>query len=225
MPNIVAIIPAYNEQQTIRDVIRSVRSSVDRVIVINDGSSDKTADIADSESVIVINHRLNCGLGAALSTGLAVARTEDADIAVTIDADGQLFAEDIKLICEPIISGRADIVIGSRFLEQTNKIPPLRRLYNRVGNLITRSLFGVRTSDSQSGIRGFNRKALASIEIRCSRMEVSSEFFEEIKHKNMRWVEVPIRVQYTAYSLSKGQNFIQGIRTVLRLAVRRSFHL
>ncbi len=217
----VAIIPAFNEATTIRSVIRSVRPFVNQMIVIDDGSSDETASIARDEGVVLVRHVLNCGLGAALSTGLAMARSLGADAAVTIDADGQLFAEDIEIVLKPLHDDQADVVIGSRFLSNNNTIPIIRRLYNRIGNGITWALFGVWTSDSQSGIRAFNRTALELISIRCSRMEVSSEFFDEIKKKNMRWHEVPIRVQYTTYSLSKGQNFSHGVRTVLRLALRR----
>lgn len=217
----VAIIPAFNEATTVRSVIQSVRPFVDAIIVVDDGSSDATGSIARDEGVVLTRHILNCGLGAALSTGLAMARSLGADAAVTIDADGQLFAEDIKAVLKPLTDNHADVVIGSRFLSTENTIPFIRRCYNRIGNLITWALFGVWTSDSQSGIRAFNRAALESITIRCSRMEVSSEFFDEIKKKNMRWDEVPIRVQYTAYSLSKGQSFSHGVRTVLRLALRR----
>ncbi len=221
----VAIIPAFNEATTVRSVIQAVRPFVDNIIVVDDGSSDNTARIAEEEDVILIKHLLNCGLGAALSTGLITARTLGADAAVTIDADGQLFAEDIKRVLKPLADNSADVVIGSRFLNNESTIPLIRRFYNRIGNIVTWALFGVWTTDSQSGIRAFNRVAIKSIQIRCSRMEVSSEFFDEIKKKNIRWQEVPIRVQYTTYSLSKGQNFTHGVRTVARLALRRRHRL
>ncbi|MBI5135367.1 glycosyltransferase family 2 protein [Candidatus Uhrbacteria bacterium] len=221
MSKVVAVIPAFNEQATIQEVIRSVRPMVQEIIVINDGSLDATSAIARAEGVVVIDHRLNCGLGAALSTGLHVARRRGADFVVTLDADGQMFAEDIARICAPLEEGRCDLVIGSRFLEGGNAIPKRRRLYNRIGNILTWALFGIQTSDSQSGIRGFNAHAMDSIGLRCSRMEVSSEFFLEIQRRNIRWQEVPVRIQYTAYSLSKGQNFFHGVRTLARLAMRR----
>ncbi len=220
-----AIIPALNEATTVRSVIQSVRPFVDIIIVVDDGSSDATASIAEEEGVVLIKHVLNCGLGAALSTGLKTARSLDVDAAVTIDADGQLFAQDIVTVLKPLVENVADVVIGSRFLNNESTIPPIRRFYNHIGNIVTWALFGVWTTDSQSGIRAFNRTALESIRIRCSRMEVSSEFFDEIKKKNIRWKEVPIHVQYTAYSLSKGQNFTHGVRTVLRLVLRRRHRL
>lgn len=219
----VAIIPAFNEATTVRSVIQSVRPFVDRIIVVDDGSNDRTATIAREEGVVLVQHIVNCGLGAALSTGLITARRLGADAAVTIDADGQLFAEDIQTVLLPLRNNSADVVIGSRFLNTKSTIPMIRRLYNRIGNIVTWALFGVWTSDSQSGIRGFNRVAMEAIRLKCARMEVSSEFFAEIKQRNLRWQEVPIRVQYTPYSLSKGQNFSRGVGTAARLALRRRF--
>ena len=219
----VAIIPAFNEERTIAQVIRSVLSEVDEIIVVDDGSMDGTVPQAQQERVVVVSHPVNCGLGAALATGMAVAADRGADVAVTFDADGQLYPEDIRVMLKPLEQGMVDVVIGSRFLTTTSSVPVLRRCYNSIGNLLTGILFGIWTSDSQSGIRGFNHAALEAIHLRCSRMEVSSQFFREISKHQLRWSEVPIRVRYTAYSLSKGQSFTRGISTAFRLALRRYF--
>ncbi len=221
----VAIIPAYNEERTIQSVVRSVLSQVDEVIVVDDGSVDRTVDEAQHERVVVVSHPLNCGLGAAIATGFILARERNADFAVTIDADGQLFASDIRAVLTPLINGECDVVIGSRFLTTHSPIPLLRKFYNSIGNFVTFLLFGIYTSDSQSGIRAFSRSGLFFVDLRCARMEVSSEFFGEIKAKNLRWREVPIHVQYTAYSLSKGQGFRRGIVTTFRLIIRRMYRL
>lgn len=220
----VAIIPAYNEERTISSVVRSVLSQVNEVIVVDDGSTDGTVARSQHDRVVIVSHPINCGLGAALATGIAVARERAADFAVTIDADGQLFAADIRTVLAPLVSGACDVVIGSRFLNNDSSIPFLRKCYNRLGNLLTWWLFGIWTTDSQSGIRGFNRAGLFFIDLRCARMEVSSEFFAEIQAKKLRWEEVPIRVQYTPYSLSKGQGFRRGVVTAIRLVLRRMYH-
>lgn len=222
---VIAIIPAYNESTTIQRVITAVQAVVDDVVVVDDGSTDDTAQWSRACGVTVVSHPVNCGLGAALATGMMVARLRNADIAVTFDADGQLFPSDIQTMILPLKNKVADVVIGSRFLTNQSVIPLLRRFYNAVGNVITWGLFEIWTSDSQSGIRAFNRHALEQIHLRCGRMEVSSEFFAEIKKRNLRWQEVPIRVQYTPYSLSKGQGFLRGISTAFRLVLRRNFRL
>lgn len=215
---IIVIIPAYNEEKTIRDVLQKAKKYVTKVVVIDDASSDSTHQIAIKEDAIVYRHSINRGLGGALGTGIKVALKENADIAVTLDADGQHDPSEISRLIQPIIDNKADVVIGSRFL-RNQKVPIRRKIYNKIGNIITYLLFSVKTSDSQSGFRALNHKALELLKIKTNKMEVSSEIMKEIGKNNLRFMEVPIKAIYTEYSLSKGQSFFTGLRTLFKLII------
>lgn len=214
------IIPAFNEAKTVRGVLRDVKKVAADIIVVDDGSDDETAALAAQEGALVYRHMINRGLGGALGTGIAAAIRLGADIVVTFDADGQHEAADIKRLVQPIEEGRADAVIGSRLIEE-RRMPLRRKLYNRFANFVTQALFGVKTTDSQSGLRAFSREAAKTLRLKTNKMEVSSEFMKEIRVNNLRLVEIPIRPIYTNYSMSKGQNFFVGIKTLIRLIVLR----
>lgn len=217
----VVIVPAYNEEQTVADVVRTVRSHGHRVVVIDDGSTDATGDRARDAGATVYRHAINRGLGAALGTGFAAASAHhDADIVVTFDADGQHRAQDIPALVAPIHAGRADVVIGAR-VTQRRAMPWSRRIGNVAFNVITWMLFGVWTRDSQSGFRAFSRRAIADIEVKGDRMEVSSELLAQARRRGLVIAEVPIEPIYTGYSLSKGQGVAEGTRTFFRLLARR----
>lgn len=222
-PKITVIIPAYNEEKTIQQVIREVKSYTENIIVIDDGSTDNTRKMAEQEGAIIYHHIINRGLGGALSTGIQAALLGEADIFLTFDADGQHRAEDIPKMIKPIIEEEADIVIGSRLLNLSKNMPVFRKLANHIANAITYILFGIKTTDSQSGLRCFNKKTAQLIDIKTNSMEVSSEIIKEIKNHNLKFVEVPIQAIYTDYSLSKGQNFILGLKTFIKLIILKLF--
>lgn len=218
---LAVVIPAYNEEFAIGQVIQHVISAdlpgiEKKIIVVNDGSSDKTGEIANSKGALVVSHLLNRGVGGALGTGMEAALRWGADLVVTCDADGQHSADDIGRVVEPIRSGRADAVIGSRMIEPGD-MPWTRRIANRLANLATWVLLGVSTTDSQSGLRAFTRFAAEGIRITTHRFEASSEICGEIKRLHLRSVDVPIKTIYTDYSLSKGQGFRVGLKTLFRL--------
>lgn len=218
---ILIIVPAYNESASIPTVINELQKNGYRdILVIDDGSTDKTGLIAKKTGVTVLRHVLNRGLGAGLATGFAFAKKNRYDIAITFDADGQHIASDIHRLIEPIISCRADVVIGSRLLKSEG-MPKDRLILNKISNFLTWLLYGVKTTDSQSGLRAFNAKAIACIDIHTDRMEVSSEFFKEIKKNHLKYKEIPIRAIYTDYSRKSGQSnlnaFSVGFKMVLRL--------
>jgi len=217
----VIVIPAYNEEKTIGDAVRGARHVADRVLVVDDGSSDRTSEIAAAAGAIVVRHAVNRGLGGALGTGIEGALRLGADAIVTMDADGQHRAEDAKSAFDRLAEGDVDFVIGSRMLERKGNMPARRRLAQFLGNALTYALFRKWVTDSQSGLRGMTRQAAERIRIRSSRMEVSSEFVKEIVDKKLRLVEIPIEAIYTAYSLSKGQSFAVGAQTALKLILRR----
>lgn len=218
------VIPAFNEQKTLADVLSDVIKNIPAdVLVINDGSSDKTAEIAKKFRVFLATHVANRGLGAALGTGFEFSRRCNYDLLITFDADGQHRSSDALKLIQAIKSNKADVAIGSRLLTGTS-MPLDRKFLNFLSDLITYLFYGVWTTDSQSGLRAFNKKAINSINIKTDRMEVSSEFFKEIKRNKLRFIEVPIQAIYTPYSLSKGQDkkgnwnaFSIGVKMLLRL--------
>ncbi|MFH0853302.1 MAG: glycosyltransferase family 2 protein [bacterium] len=222
---LAVVIPAYNEEGTIQAVIDDVHRLTTEVFVVDDGSIDNTPLLARATGARVIQHIVNRGLGGALGTGIQAALNQGADIIVTFDADGQHQASDIAKLIKPIQEGQADVVIGSRMIDKdkTRQMPAIRRFYNWLGNRVTFFLFGIRTSDSQSGLRAFSRIAAQKLEIRSNKMEVSSELIYEIKRHGFRFIEIPIESIYTQYSMSKptGQNLITGIKTFLRLLFLR----
>lgn len=217
------IIPAYNEEKMIGKTLDTLPTKLPPFkkiikVVIDDGSQDKTYEIARKRNVIVLKHILNRGLGAALKTGLDFARKQKADIAVTFDADGQHHYNDLIRVTKPIINNSADVVIGSRFKDKA-KIPKNRKIINFAGNIATLMFFGIWTTDSQSGLRAFSKKSLNLINLKGQRMEVSSEFFKEIKINNLNFKEVPIRTIYTNYSLSKGQQLSNSVNILTKITL------
>jgi glycosyltransferase involved in cell wall biosynthesis len=218
---VVVVVPAYNEERTILGVIRGLKQrGFTKLIVVDDGSSDRTGELASYEGIIILRHILNRGLGGALGTGLKAALHFEPEIIVTFDADGQHDPDDIPRLLEPIEKGEAEVVIGSRMLEPVG-MPYPRRLANWTANVITYLLFRGWTTDSQSGLRAFSRHAAAQIQIRTSGMEVSSEIIAEAAGKHLKLMEVPVKAIYTSYSLSKGQSFTVGLHTLLKLILAR----
>lgn len=217
---LIAVVPAWNEEHTIGEVLDGLRPCVDRIVVVDDGSTDRTAEIASGRGVGVVRHAVNRGLGAAIGTGIAAALATGADAILTFDADGQHAPEDVPAVVQQILDGLADLVIGTR-LADPRGMPVVRRLANTAGNLTTRILFGARVTDSQSGFRAFSRRAAELIRIKTDRMEVSTEIIAEAHRLGLRIAEVPIQSRYTSYSLSKGQSFSMGLRTLGRLIVHR----
>lgn len=217
---VIAVIPAYKEETTIADVIERTRSFVDEIIVVNDGSPDHTADVAKAHGATVVSHVINRGLGAAIGTGFAAAQKHHADVVITLDADGQHDPQEIPKFLEAIERG-ADFVIGSRMIGSESNMPWYRKVANMLGNIFTLVLFGAWVTDSQSGFRAFTKTALENIQIKTNRMEVSSELIAEANANHLTIAEVPIKAIYTDYSLSKGQSFFVGIKTLLKLILRR----
>lgn len=217
----VIVIPAFNEGRTVGEVVRSALQVADRVLVVDDGSTDRTSEAALASGALVVRHAVNRGLGGALGTGIAGALRLGAEAIATMDADGQHRAEDVKRAFDRLAEGDVDFVIGSRMIERKGNMPAVRRTAQFLGNALTYLLFRRWVTDSQSGLRAMSRAAAERIEIRSSRMEVSSEFVKEIVDKDLRLAEVPIEAVYTEYSLSKGQNLAVGMQTAFKLILRR----
>jgi len=193
---IVIGIPAYNEEKNIAGIIVKLQSIADLIIVCNDGSSDLTSTIAEKMGAVVINHPKNLGYGAAIRSIFLKAREISPDVLVTFDADGQHRIEDISTVLESILDNTSDIVIGSRFLDQSTKIPKYRRMGIKTITKLTNVTTNIKLTDSQSGFRAYNRKVLEELTPSDYGMGVSTEILIKANNKNFRISEVPITVLY-----------------------------
>ena len=192
---IIACIPAYNEEKTIAKVILKAKKHVDKVIICDDGSTDMTAEIAEALGAEVIRHDRNIGYGAAVGSLFKRARQEDADIMVTLDADGQHDPDDIPRLIKPIVDQEADIVIGSRFLTKEVEIPTYRKIGIKIINWITGAK-AKKISDTQSGYRAYSKKVLQLIKPAEMGMGVSTEILLKAEQNNLKIKEVPIKIFY-----------------------------
>jgi len=200
--SITALIPAYNEGGSIGNVVRKVGDQVDRVVVINDFSSDETPLIAQYLGATVLNHSRNMGVGAAMQTGINYSKATKPDIVVTLDGDGQHKPEDIPRIIQPILSGDADLVLGSRFLQGTPDMSLIKLLGNKFFVYLIRFLTGIKLTDTQTGFRALNLRALANLDLKADYTYVQ-EMIIDLYVKGFRIVEVPITVLPRKYGSSK----------------------
>ena len=224
MVKVIIVVPVFNESAVIYKVLKAIPKKINGVskidvIVVNDGSTDKSQFEVERAGFSTVEHVINRGLGAAIKTGIAYARAKKADIMVTFDGDGQHNPSDIEKIISPIVQKKADLVIGSRF-KKLKKAPLDRYFLNWFANFITLLLYGVATTDSQSGLRAFSKKALNLIDFKGERMDFSSEILLEAKRNNFKKAEVPIKAIYTEYSRKKGQKNSNAIPTFARFLVR-----
>ncbi|MFH1111511.1 MAG: glycosyltransferase family 2 protein [Patescibacteria group bacterium] len=200
---IVAIIPAYNEEKMIGGVVTSLKPLVDKIIVIDDGSTDHTKLLAESAGAIVLRHIINCGYGAALATGTAYAVELQADVIVHFDADGQFVANEVEKLVAPLKQGQAEVAFGSRFLGQAVNISLLRKLILKTAVGFTWAWSGIKLTDVQNGFRAFTREAARQINIRQIGKAATSEIIDEVARLGLKYTEVPVTVHYTDYSLNK----------------------
>lgn len=233
MKNVWIVIPALNEQATVGDVVRSLQSNgFEHILVVDDGSSDGTERIASQHGARVVRHSINRGVGAAIVTGMRCALMNGADVVVTFDADGQHDPRDIEKLLG-FIGTRSkfqdsrlqdtrfkevEVVLGVR--EDKSAMPLVRRLANAIANFVTWLLSGLWVRDSQSGLRAYTRHAVEKMDLHANGYEFCTEVIREIHYRKLPFVQVPVRVQYTARSLAKGQSFDAGIGTLAKLIVR-----
>ena len=189
-------IPAYNEEKTIAKIIVKLKKTVDQIIVCDDGSTDSTSEIAESLGATVVKHAKNSGYGMAIRSIFLKSREINADILVTLDADGQHKIEDINKIIKPVVDGEADISIGSRFLKEDSNTPGYRKLGVKIITKVTNSSLSEKITDAQSGFRAYNNKVLQSLTPADSGMGISTEILIKSSNLGLKIVEVPTEIQY-----------------------------
>lgn len=194
---VVVIIPAYNEERFIASVVLKMLRYPVKVIVVDDGSADDTAALAQAAGATVICHPVNLGKGQALNTGFTAGRSLNPAAIVVIDADGQHLPEQLTEVVRPVIHGEADIVVGSRYLRPSDGVPRSRVLGHWFFNQATNILSGVRVTDSQSGYRAFSPKAYNADLFHSSDFSVESEMQFLARQYDLRVKEVPVTIRYT----------------------------
>jgi glycosyltransferase involved in cell wall biosynthesis len=215
------VIPAYKEAAIIGTVVADVARLYPNVIVVDDASADETPDAAARSGALVVRHPINLGQGAALQTGIDFALERGAQFIVTFDADGQHHASDIPALIEPLHDGRADFALGSRFLGRTLNMPSSRRLLLQAALLFTRITTRLRITDAHNGLRAMTRRGAQAIHIRQNRMAHASEIVEQIARSRLAYVEVPVTIEYTDYSLAKGQRMSNSLSILVDLFAGR----
>ena len=214
------VIPAYNEEERVQPVIESIAERGFKMVIVNDGSTDNTLEkLKESQkkypnNIFILNHIINQGMGAAIRTGLDAVLKHDPEYIVNIDADGQHDINDIDKVCEPLIKGRAEAVIGIRPFKD---MPTSKNFANTVMNFITKFFYGVDVSDSQTGFRALTVDALKKIEMDVQGYIVASEFLRQFKENGIKFEEVVITTIYTPETQAKGTNAKVGIKIMFNM--------
>lgn len=195
---IIIGIPAFNEEKNIASIITKLMNITDTIIVCNDGSSDLTSEIAEKMGALVINHKKNLGYGGAIRSIFLKAKELEGDVLVTFDADGQHRIEDIENVTTPIINQEADLVIGSRFLDDSEKeVPQYRKVGIKLITKITNASIKEKLTDSQSGFRAYSKKVVDELNPSELGMGISTEILIKASSKNFKILEVPIKILYS----------------------------
>ncbi len=192
---IIAAIPAYNEEKYIGTVVLKTKQYVGEVIVVDDGSTDQTGNVARLAGATVIQHKRNKGYGASIQALLAEARRRDPDILILLDADSQHNPDEIPSLIKPIFDG-SDLIIGSR-VQQSSNIPRYRRIGLRVLSYFSRILSGEKVADSECGLRALSSKAIAELKLTQNGMAISAEMIATAAERGLKIVEVPVSAIYT----------------------------
>jgi glycosyltransferase involved in cell wall biosynthesis len=221
---VFVIIPAYNENVVLRTVIEELIALHMNIIVVDDGSAEHLYSLLNQLPVYVLRHRINLGQGAAIQTGIEFALSKKADIIVTFDADGQHTAGDIEKMVNKISEGSADIVFGSRFMKGAkHNMPASRRFLLQMARYLNYFFTGILLTDAHNGLRAMNRKTASLLKLKENRMAHATELVLKVKKNKLWYTEMPVSIQYTQYSLAKGQSAKNSFRILLDLLLNKLF--
>ncbi|MBP8113979.1 MAG: glycosyltransferase family 2 protein [Chitinophagaceae bacterium] len=222
---VFVIIPFYNENTVIREVIEDLLPYNYQIVLVNDGSTKSPYNILkDIDSLYFLHHKVNLGQGAAIQTGIDFALQKGAEYLVTFDADGQHLSSDIQSLLEPLQNNEADICIASRFLEKgRHNATKGRKITLKVGRWVNYFFTGLFLSDAHNGLRAMNRTAADKFNLKENRMAHATEFLIAIKKNKIRYKEIPATVVYSDYSRKKGQSVFSSIRIFFDLVLHKLF--
>jgi glycosyltransferase involved in cell wall biosynthesis len=215
------VVAAFNEAAVLSPIVSDLVQRNYRVVVIDDGSHDGTGQIAFSAGATLVTHPVNLGQGAALQTGINFALQQGADYVVTFDADGQHRPSDIARLIDALVDHDAAYALGSRFLGSSRGIPLGRRLLLQAAVWLTRGMTGLHLTDTHNGLRAMTREGASRISLRQNRMAHASELLGQIAASGLRHVEVPVTIDYTGYSLAKGQRLSDSVAILFDLSAQK----
>jgi glycosyltransferase involved in cell wall biosynthesis len=220
--DVVFVIPVFNEGAVIAGVVAGLLDLGARVVCVNDGSKDDSADEIVRSGAFLVDHPMNMGQGAALQTGIEFARLlPGVRRFVTFDADGQHRAQDAVRMLGILDEQGVDIVLGSRFLGSTAGMSRAKRMVLQAAVVFSNAVSGMRLTDAHNGLRVFNRHVADTIDITAPDMTHASEIIELISRNNYRYVEAPVTVDYTDYSKAKGQPVINAVNIAVDTLLRK----
>ena len=216
------IVPAHNEGEVVGATVENLLSAGYQVVVVDDGSTDRTPDIRRLP-IVYLRHVVNLGQGAALQTGMTYALRAGADIAVHFDADGQHDVRQIEGLIAPIVTGAADVVFGSRFLRKEDAacVPVAKRITLRAGILVSWAMTGVLLSDAHNGFRALSRRAMEKIHLQENGYAHATEILQRVREAGLRYVEAPITITYSEYSQIKGQKLSGSLNILFDLIMSK----
>lgn len=216
------IVPCFNEARVVGGVINELRRVFPQVIGVDDGSADDSAAVMRTAGAWVVRHAVNLGQGAALQTGMALALTDECmRYAVTFDADGQHRVADAADMLRRARTDNLDVVLGSRFLGASTGIAGRRALLLRAGALFDRLTTGIQLTDSHNGLRVLSRAFVSSLDLRLSGMAHASEILGQLKRGGLPYAEHPVTIDYTPYSIAKGQRSVNAVNIALDVWVHK----
>ena len=223
---VIAAIPCFNTEPFITDVVSKARKYVDQVIVIDDGSHDGTAEIARAAGALVINHSTNRGYGEAIKSCFEAAKANAADVLVTLDSDGQHNPDEIPKLTDALLQGKADIIIGSRFLTDEHNTPRYRRFGISVITFLWNFGSKMKVSDAQSGFRAYSKKTFGTVHLSEKGMSVSIETLEKARRRGAIIKEVPISCLYvpSTLNLKATRHGISVALAVVKIRLKSTLH-
>jgi len=217
LKGVTVVIPAFNEELVIGSIVLKTCRVVQKVIVVDDGSKDRTAEVARYAGAEVIRLETNHGKAHALLLGLRRAHDLGCIAAVSIDGDGQHTTQDIPRVVQPVLDGKADLVIGSRFLAKKNGVPAYRRAGQRALDIFSTIGSGHKSTDSQSGFRAFSKKAMENLDFPSTGYNIESDMIAHFSQKGLVIAEVPISVRYEVPHKHKKNPIAHGLGVLMRI--------
>jgi glycosyltransferase involved in cell wall biosynthesis len=221
---IFIVIPAFNEQTSLRAVAKKLLALHYEVVVVDDGSENELKMILSDLPVYLLRHEVNLGQGAALQTGIEFAIEQQADYIVTFDADGQHDAADVEKLLAPLYRQEVEMTMGSRFLPgASHNMASSRRMLLQAGRYINYFFTGLLLSDTHNGLRAMTSLAAGKIHLRQNRMAHATEILLLIRKHKISFREIPVNITYSAYSTKKGQSAFSSVRIVFDLILNKFF--
>lgn len=220
--DVAIIIPVYNEARVVRGVVKNALKHFRYVVCVDDGSTDGSRAEIEKTEALLVEHPINMGQGAALQTGIEFARSLPVNYFVTFDADGQHRLEDVMFMVDTIQKKHKDFVLGSRFLGKSAiNMPRTKKTLLKLAIRFSNMTSGIALTDTHNGLRVFNRRVAEEIKIKAPDMAHASEILDIISRNKYSYCEVPVVIEYTDYSRSKGQSIINAINIAFDTLLRK----